>query len=154
MIFSHPTSKACTSPYMQYYFKWFSALHSSEVTFSFMIKKSRQKAIEIKITFFHSLGNPKGRTLDHVFTYPLPPSAHTPGNLHQKFAPTLGLLHPRFFPRGGDLLGIAPEGRIFFYKRFLLFLEFPLLWQELVTGRVLIAALKFYVLKENFSILD
>ena len=28
---------------------------------------SRQKALEIKIAFFHSLGNPKGRTLDHFF---------------------------------------------------------------------------------------
>ena len=28
---------------------------------------SRQKAIEIEIAFFHSLGNPKGRTLDHFF---------------------------------------------------------------------------------------
>ena len=54
------------------YFKRFFALHSSEVIFSFLIKKSRLKAIEIEIAFFHSLGNPKGRTLDHFlcFTYP------------------------------------------------------------------------------------
>ena len=30
-------------------------------------KKSRQTAIEIEISFFHSLRNPKGRTLDHFF---------------------------------------------------------------------------------------
>ena len=30
-------------------------------------QKSKQKAIEIEIAFFHSLGNPKGRTLDHFF---------------------------------------------------------------------------------------
>ena len=28
---------------------------------------SRQKAIEIETAFFHPLGNPKGRTLDHFF---------------------------------------------------------------------------------------
>ena len=30
-------------------------LHSSEVIFSFLIKKSKQKAIEIETAFFHSL---------------------------------------------------------------------------------------------------
>ena len=35
--------------------------------FSFLIKKSRQKAIEIEMAFFHPLGNHKGRTLDHFF---------------------------------------------------------------------------------------
>ena len=52
---------------MQYYFKRFFVLHSSEVIFSFLIKKSRQKAIEIEIAFFNSLGNPKSHTLDHFF---------------------------------------------------------------------------------------
>ena len=42
-------------------------LHSSEVIFSFLIKTSRQKAIEIETAFFHSLGNPKGHALDHFF---------------------------------------------------------------------------------------
>ena len=40
-------------------------LHSSEVIFSCLIKKSKQKAIEIETAFFDPLGNPKGRTLDH-----------------------------------------------------------------------------------------
>ena len=35
--------------------------------FPFLIKKSRLKAIEIEIALFHSLGNPKGRTLDYFF---------------------------------------------------------------------------------------
>ena len=35
--------------------------------FFFLIKKSRQKAIEIEIAFFHPLGNPKARTLNHSF---------------------------------------------------------------------------------------
>ena len=35
--------------------------------FSFLINMSMLKAIEIEITFFHSLGNPKGRTLDYFF---------------------------------------------------------------------------------------
>ena len=62
-----PTLKACNSPYMQYYFKLSFALHSSEVIFSFLIKKSRQKSVEIETAIFYSLGIPKGRTLDHFF---------------------------------------------------------------------------------------
>ena len=62
-----PLLKACNSAYMQYYFKRFFVLHSSEVIFSFLNKKSREKAIEIETAFFHSLGNPKGRTLDQFF---------------------------------------------------------------------------------------
>ena len=62
-----PIVKACNSAYMQYHFKRFFVLHSSEVIFSFLIKQLRQKAIEIEIAFFHSLENPKGRTLDHFF---------------------------------------------------------------------------------------
>ena len=34
---------------------------------SFLIKKSKLKAIEIEVAVFHSLGNPKGRTLDYFF---------------------------------------------------------------------------------------
>ena len=52
---------------MQYYLKQFFVSHSLEVIFSVLIKKSRQKAIEIEIEFFHPLGNPRGRTLDHFF---------------------------------------------------------------------------------------
>ena len=62
-----PTLKTCNSPYMQYYFKRFFVLHSSEVIFSFLIKTPRQKETEIEISFFLSLGNPKGRTIDHFF---------------------------------------------------------------------------------------
>ena len=62
-----PTLKASYSPYMQYYFKRLFVLHSSEVIFSFLIKKSRQKAIEIETAFFPSLWNPKRLTLDHFF---------------------------------------------------------------------------------------
>ena len=62
-----PTLKACNSTYMQYYFKLFLALHSLEVIFSFLIKKSGKNLIEIDIAFFHSLGNPKGHTQDHFF---------------------------------------------------------------------------------------
>ena len=54
-----PTLKACNSPYMQYYFKWFSVLHSSKVKFSFLIKESRQKAIKTEIVFFIPLGIPR-----------------------------------------------------------------------------------------------
>ena len=55
-------------------------------------------------------------------TTPLP--VH-PRDLHQKFAPTLGL-HPSFCPGGQGFVGIASEGRVFVYKRFLPFLEFSL----------------------------
>ena len=54
-----PTLKACNSPYMQYYFKRFFVLHSLEVIVSFLIKKSRQKAIEIETAFFIPLGFPR-----------------------------------------------------------------------------------------------
>ena len=36
--------------------------------FSFVIKRSRLKALEIETAFFHSGGNPKGRTLDYFFS--------------------------------------------------------------------------------------
>ena len=58
---------ACNSLHMQDYFKRFFILSSSKIIFSFLIKKSRLKTIEIETTFFHSLGNPKGRTLDYFF---------------------------------------------------------------------------------------
>ena len=62
-----PTLKACNSPYIQNYFKLFFVLHCSEVIFLFLIKMLMLKAIEIETAFFHSLGIPKGRTLDHLF---------------------------------------------------------------------------------------
>ena len=68
---------------MQYYFKRFFVLHSSEVIFSFLIKPSGQKAIETEIALFHSLGNPKGRTLDH-FIY----ASHIRHNFPYKLKPT------------------------------------------------------------------
>ena len=40
---------------------------SSEVIFSFLIEMSMLKVIEKEIACFHSLGNPKGRTLDYFF---------------------------------------------------------------------------------------
>ena len=53
LCFRHSNLKACSSLYMQYYFKRFFVVRSSEVIFSFLIKKSRQKAIEIEIYFTH-----------------------------------------------------------------------------------------------------
>ena len=64
---THSTLKDCNSPFMQYYFKRFLVLHSSEVIFSFLNKKSKQKAIEIKTAFFYSLRILKGRTFDNFF---------------------------------------------------------------------------------------
>ena len=64
---------------MQYYFKRFFVLHSSEAVFLFLIKKARRKAIETETAFLNSLGNSKGRTLDH-FLYAL----HTRHNFPYK----------------------------------------------------------------------
>ena len=77
-----PTLKVCNSPYMQNYFKLFFVLHSSEVIFSFLIKMLMLKAIEIETVFFHSLGIPKGRTLDHLFH-----ASHILHNLPYKLIP-------------------------------------------------------------------
>ena len=43
-----------------------------------------------------------------VSSITIPPS--TPVDLHQTFAPALGLLHPSFCPGAGDLLGSLPRG--------------------------------------------
>ena len=67
-ISEYPSNlKACNSPYVQYYFKriFCFAFLGSYIFIS--DQKSRQKAIEIGTVFFHSLGNPKGHTLDHLF---------------------------------------------------------------------------------------
>ena len=52
--------------------------------FSFLIKKSRQKAIKIEIASFHSLENPKCRTLDHFFY-----ASHMRQNFPYKLIPVL-----------------------------------------------------------------
>ena len=71
---------------MQDDFKRFFVLRSSNVIFSFLVKMSMLKAIEIETAFFHSLGNPKSRTLDyflyashiyHNFSYKLIPISMT-----------------------------------------------------------------------------
>ena len=59
-----------------------------------------------------------------VSSITIPP--RTPGDLHQKFAPTLGLLHPSFCPGGRGFVGAAPEEWAFVYKRCLPFLKFSL----------------------------
>ena len=53
------------------------------------------------------------------------PPEHS-GDLHQKFAPTLGLLHPSFCPGGGDFFGQLPKGGHLSYKRCLPFSKFSL----------------------------
>ena len=58
---------------MQYYFKRFFVLQSSE---------SREKVVEIETAFFHPPGNPKGRTLDHFFY-----ASHIRHNLPYKLIP-------------------------------------------------------------------
>ena len=63
----HP---ACNSPYMQYYFKRFSV---SKVIVSFLIKKSRQNAIEIETAFFSFSWESQGSHIGSFllcFTYP------------------------------------------------------------------------------------
>ena len=58
---------------MQHYFKRFFVLHSSEAIFSFLIKKSRQKAIDIEIAFFSFPWESQGSHIGSFllcFTYP------------------------------------------------------------------------------------
>ena len=52
---------------MQDYFKRLFVLCSSEMIFSFLIKKSKLKAIKIEIAFLAPLGYPNGRTLHYFF---------------------------------------------------------------------------------------
>ena len=86
----------------------------------------------------------------------IPP--HAPGDLHQKFAPTLGLLHPSLClgGEGVDLLGKLPRGGHLSIKDFSHFWNFHYNYKNwrLTTLWGLFVALKFYVLKENYSILD
>ena len=77
-----PALKACNSPYMQYYFKRILVLHASEVIFSFLTKKSKQKAIEIETAFLLPLGNFKGRTIGSFFY-----ASHIRHNFHYKLIP-------------------------------------------------------------------
>ena len=49
--------------------------------------------------------------------------SRTPGDLHQKLVPTLGLLHPTCCPGGGDLLGSSARGGHLSIKDFLLFFD-------------------------------
>ena len=66
--------------------------------------------------------------------HPSSPPPRTPGDLHQKFAPNLGLLHLSFCPGGGagrGFVGVAPEARAFVYKRFL-----PCFWIFIIMARI------------------
>ena len=79
----------------------------------------------------------------------------TTGDLHQKFAPTLGLLHPSFCRGGGNLLGQLPRGGHLSINDVCHF--WNLQWQELATDNTLGFACCseiLYVFKENYSILD
>ena len=58
---------------MQCYFKRFFVLHSSEVIFSFLLKKSGQKAVEIETAFFSFPWESRGShigSFPFCFTYP------------------------------------------------------------------------------------
>ena len=80
-----------------------------------------------------------------IFAITTPP-ARNPGDLHQKFAPTLALLHPSFCQRAGrEFVGVVPKGRAFSAKLFLPFLEFSSLWQKSATDNWgLFVTLKLY----------
>ena len=73
----------------------FFVLHSSEVIFSFLIKMSKQKAVEIETAFFYPLGTLKGRTLDHFFY-----ASH----IHQNFPYKLIPISSSFFGKDEILL--------------------------------------------------
>ena len=83
--------------------EWYEKGEKSNKYFCNLEKRSKSK------THVHSLIIGNTETHDHVTitqvlisSITIPP--RTPGDLHQKFAPTLGLLHPSF-ALGGDLLG-------------------------------------------------
>ena len=62
-----PILKACNSPYMQYYFKRFFCFAFLRSYIFISDRKVKAKSKKKETTFFHPLGNPKGRTLDHFF---------------------------------------------------------------------------------------
>ena len=72
MNFSHPTLKACNSPYMQYYFKRLFVLHFSEVIFSFLIKKLKAKGNRNRnCIFFIPLGIPRVAHCNWIISFML-----------------------------------------------------------------------------------
>ena len=58
-FFSHPTLKACNSPYMQYYFKRFFLCILQKLYFH-LWWKVKAKSNRNRNCIFHPLGNPKG----------------------------------------------------------------------------------------------
>ena len=88
-----------------------------------------------------------------IFASTIPP--RTSRDLHQKFAPTLGLLHPSFCLGGRDLLGQLPSGGHLSVNDVCHFWNFHYNGKNwrLTTLWALFVALKFYVLKENYSVL-
>ena len=93
---NHPTLGACNSPYMQDHFKRLFVLCSSEMIFSFLIKKPKPKAIEIELAFFIPLGIP--RVTRWIISF----------MLHKKPKPKaieieLAFFHPLGYPKGHTL---------------------------------------------------
>ena len=66
-FFSHPTLKACNSPYMQCYFKRFFCFAFLGSYIFISDEKVKAKSNRNINCIFHSLGNIKGRTVDHFF---------------------------------------------------------------------------------------
>ena len=67
-----------------------------------------------------------------------------PRGFAQKTCPHPGAFASWLFPGGQGFVGIAPKGRAFVYKRFLLFLKISKSWR-LTTLWGLFVALKFYM---------
>ena len=89
-----------------------------------------------------------------AITIPFP---HTPGDLHQKFAPNPGLLHPSFCPGGRDLLGQLSRGRHLSVNDVCPFWNFHYNGKNLATDNNLgfsCCSKILYVFKENYSTLD
>ena len=92
------------------------------------------------LMYFHDLMNNAAINFCHNH----PPGTH--GDLHRKFALLCGFCILNFARGGGDFFGVGPEGRAFVYKRFLPFLEFSLLSQELATDNTLAFNICCYVI--------
>ena len=74
VLVTHPIGKIISNGFF--------VLCSSEIIFSFLIIKSKLKALKIEDAFFDPLGYPKGRTLDYFFY-----ASYIRHNFHYKLIP-------------------------------------------------------------------
>ena len=84
-------------------------LDKSDTSFSIDIN-SPSKSLKGVLLIFTKERSATNAVINFCHNHPPP---RTPGDLHRKFAPTPGLLHPNFCPGGRGFVGVGPEGRAF-----------------------------------------